>query len=295
MVLYYMGCLTLGLCAGFLVGVSESPVVQYVLPLLFTLIVSSAGVFALRTPNETRFRIAGLTSISLTLPFLLAVIYGTLIRSGAPANSLLPSLMSQDPSNESLDGLLRQLPPDNALEILLFSKQLRSLGINRNETDRYLTSIINDRASRLATFSADIDAVRKRLLETHEQLETVVETVDKMWAPKIDAQIDTIVSILRSLDNPTASLSEKIWAMNSMKDLVEEFEADYGIIEPNGSELSFAGGRLNAQFEALRELFARTPPNSVLHPDAVKIWLDAEGVKPSVPAAEQAVTLTVKG
>ncbi len=76
---YFLGCISLGTVAGFLVGSSSSPVVGVVLPLLFALLGGATGVLGLLPahPNSerarARFRIVGGAAAAVSIPFLLAV------------------------------------------------------------------------------------------------------------------------------------------------------------------------------------------------------------------------------
>jgi len=144
---YYLGCIVLGITTGLLVGMSNSPVVQ--LPLLFALIGGSAGLFAIKASVTARaatakLAVAGWTSVSLTLPFLVSMLYGSLVRTGADVSSLFPLWKNTAPeatlSIESVAGL----PTDSAVTILLVNRALSKTSIAEADRKAVVKKMIAD-------------------------------------------------------------------------------------------------------------------------------------------------------
>ncbi|MBB4233334.1 hypothetical protein [Rhizobium mongolense] len=175
---YYLGCAALGITTGLLVGMSSSPVVQYVLPLLFALIGGSAGLFAIKASNtasasEAKLAIAGWTSVCLTIPFLISMLYGTLVRTGSDIHSLLPSVTSQPAETTLSADALAGLTADDTVAILLASRGLTNAGVADADRKAVVDKIIASRMAdekKFTEVSGNLAQVSREAVARFEQI-----------------------------------------------------------------------------------------------------------------------------
>ncbi|MBJ3774930.1 hypothetical protein [Acuticoccus mangrovi] len=170
MTAYFLGCVALGMVAGFLVGASASPVVGVVLPLLFSLLGSAGGVLALTFDPGTaearrRFRLLGLSALAFALPFLVGVFPGIAVRTGAPLSAVIrgsPEAPVIDPTAILRTGPAATLSPADAAGLYLFSRQAALAGVPADGIARLLEGALAQRLDRLGRFEAE----RAKIVET---------------------------------------------------------------------------------------------------------------------------------
>jgi hypothetical protein len=148
---YYLGCAALGFTSGFLVGGSASPVVQYVLPLLFALLGGAAGILSLSTnpaseSSRNRFEIVGMAAFALTMPFLIASAYATLLRTDKGISVLVPSFASKATEETINSAVSGKLSSEDIVELLIVSQKLKIIGIRDKERSGIVKRISEERA-----------------------------------------------------------------------------------------------------------------------------------------------------
>jgi hypothetical protein len=190
---YLSGCAALGVAAGFLVGASSSPVVQYVLPLLFAVLGAATGLLSLTMKSDSadaraRFRLVGASLLALILPFLGAATYAALIRTNRPLSDLIPSLTAhaQAPLIDPADRVM--LSPDDTIQILVYDRKLRLLGINDLEIDMVRSGIVE----RLADANRYMVENRAVLESATAELESNLNSQPAETAS--DAQIQSLMT-----------------------------------------------------------------------------------------------------
>jgi hypothetical protein len=122
---YLIGMLMVGLTAGFFAGMSKTPVVAVLLPLLFALIGGAGGLYLATAPLDSeiglmRLRLIGKGLSGLSVACLLGVLFGISVRV----------LTTLSPLKQTVLGLK---DPAEALEVLALRSRLRLLGAS--ETD----------------------------------------------------------------------------------------------------------------------------------------------------------------
>lgn len=164
---YGISIALLGLCIGLFAGLSQSPVVGVLLPLLFGLIGGANGVYLARTnlENKQERKQLGLIGrmLSILLIFvLIGTVYGISIRTGSELSAFLPSLRPTEPHEDVvvLDNL-DAMGPSNGLELSLLRYRLRALGVQESE-QRAILSVAQN--SLEESFDIDKQAVEFRHL-----------------------------------------------------------------------------------------------------------------------------------
>jgi hypothetical protein len=199
------GCL--GLAIGVLGGLSRSPVVATLLPLLFGLVSGASGVYVARaelTSNAGRARLAELGKV-LTI-FSLAVVagslYGVLLRTGAPASALIPHSSLEEPARfEAGTGISLE----DRLRLVGMRTRLRLLGAEKAEQERILTLL----AARLEEPRDDshMEPLVAKLADAVDQL---IEALGaKLPGDAGEEPPDEIQSLKTSLANGLALLREE--------------------------------------------------------------------------------------
>jgi hypothetical protein len=126
---YGLGCALLGFLIGISAGLSESPIVAVMVPLLFALLSGGGGFYIakanLADPAEKR-RIATLGKLLsvFSILALTGAVYGALVRTGAPLGSLVPGFETRD---STLD--YSTLTVDQALQVSALRLRLELLGV----------------------------------------------------------------------------------------------------------------------------------------------------------------------
>ncbi len=199
---YYLGCAVLGITTGLLVGLSSSPVVQFVLPLLFALIGGSAWLFAIKASatakaTEAKLSIAGWTSVTLALPFLVFMLYGSIVRTGADLSSLIPPWKNPPPEPTLSADTVAGLPPDAAVAILLANRALANAGIAESDRKSVVQRII---ATRLAAEKKSEEISEKIARLSHEAVSRFDELVASQNEIADDSAFESARQEFQSLD-----------------------------------------------------------------------------------------------
>lgn len=95
------GLLLLGLCVGLMTGLSQSPVVSVLLPLLFSLIAGTSGFYAVRElakghKGMARLDDVGKMTVWFVAPIIVFALYGAAVRTDSPLSAYLLPLRSHE-------------------------------------------------------------------------------------------------------------------------------------------------------------------------------------------------------
>jgi hypothetical protein len=141
---YWLGTIFLGVLLGMAAGLSQSPVIGILIPLLFSILSSAGGLYLSRADLEAptfsrRTRIVGVFMVLFAVAVIFGSVYGITIRTGVGLRSFLPSWsdspISLLPGNED-----EFMDPALALELGALRLRLRSLGLTQSEENRTVQS-----------------------------------------------------------------------------------------------------------------------------------------------------------
>lgn len=228
---YILGCIFLGTTTGFLVGASQSPVVQYVLPLLFALIGGSASIFALRTPaagsSQQKLKIVGATTAALTLPFLITTIYGSLVRTGNEFSSLVPSWTKKAEDSVLYENAMRVLSASDAVSILIANRNLKLMLINEQDRKLTIQHAINTRIMAVSVFETVAPKLLNSVRDIRARFETAAKTdTDLMDDSGFFIHLIEFENLEISLANKSTALASKITAIHRTRERLEESITD---------------------------------------------------------------------
>lgn len=188
LVWYGIAFALLGLSVGLFSGLSHSPVIGVLLPLLFGLIGGAGGLYLSRVDlNDPKHRSrVGIIGRMLTV-FLIFVIsgalYGMVVRTGSGITALVPGSARTEPvttSSVDISGL-RELNTAAALELSLLRFRLQGLGVGTQEQ-----KVILEKARRAIAPHADRDQAANAfgtLFALAEQVYTLLDEQRKRDAP----------------------------------------------------------------------------------------------------------------
>lgn len=140
LIYYGIAFALLGLSAGVFAGLSNSPVIGVLLPLLFGLIGGANGIYLYQVDlnklqDRRRLTLIG-QMLSVFLIFMLAgSVYGILVRTGNGLSEFTPRLRSVEevPAQPVTISDLESLDAGTALELTLLRYRLQALGADDNE------------------------------------------------------------------------------------------------------------------------------------------------------------------
>jgi hypothetical protein len=136
-----------GLLIGLVAGLSETPVVGTLIPLLFTIIGGGSGFFVVKRPEQSRQ--VGVALVSLASMCILGSIWGIHLRQGVPIKCFVTicSSVSYEPTSAM------RLPPDlpdrkrNAVELAGFAvlrSELEMMKLSKDERERIYKAAVAD-------------------------------------------------------------------------------------------------------------------------------------------------------
>jgi hypothetical protein len=148
---YLGGTFLVGIAAGLFAGMSTSPVVAVLLPLVFGVLGGGTGLYLgavdLGKPASTqKIRLLGMTVVALMVALIPSTLYGVLVRTGASVRSLVPGATA---TGQSLD-IPPGTDPVQPLELLLLRKRLQLLGATDAE-QREVLALARASSARAAT------------------------------------------------------------------------------------------------------------------------------------------------
>lgn len=143
--LYGLALALLGLAVGLFAGLSRSPIVGVLLPLLFGLIGGAGGLYLTRADldSETGRRRVGLIGLMITILLVFTIggaIYGMLVRTGSDFAALIPGIAVEDDPRAGIGVDLDELEPAAALELAALRHRLTQLGASPSEVAQILKS-----------------------------------------------------------------------------------------------------------------------------------------------------------
>jgi len=147
---YRIGLLLLGVCVGLLTGLSQSPVVSVLLPLLFSLIAGTSGFFAATAIAKGGRALVHLDEIGKLIiwfvaPILVFALYGAAIRTDSPLSAYLAPFSSKDDS--AFEKLYAEASPEDKVLVAQMRGLLRKAGLNDQEAASVAEAISKKRLS----------------------------------------------------------------------------------------------------------------------------------------------------
>lgn len=165
---YLAGTLLVGVGAGLFAGMSASPVVAVLLPLLFALLGGAAGLYLagvdLADPlAQEKLRLLGIVVTTLMAALIPSTLYGVLVRTGADLRSLVPGSTAAQRELEIAPGT----DPVQPLELLLLRKRLQLIGATEAEQEN-VVALAQTASARVAT-TEGLSALFRRLAASAKQ------------------------------------------------------------------------------------------------------------------------------
>jgi len=139
---YLVATAFLGAGTGLFTGISTSPVVGVLLPLLFGLLGGAGGLYVATLDLEQRaaqlkIRTLGTVVTTLMAALIPCAIYGVMLRTGAALASFVPHLDAGE-SDAPVITVVRDADPTVSLELILLRRRLDILGASRSEENAIL-------------------------------------------------------------------------------------------------------------------------------------------------------------
>jgi hypothetical protein len=145
---YGSGTILLGVFLGMAAGLSKTPVIGILIPLLFSILGGAGGLYLAKAELEApqfilRTQLVGFFTVLLAISVTFGSVYGIALRTGVGFRSFLPS-WSGSPSDRGVSLLPDTedefMDPALALELGALRLRLRILGFTPSEENRVLQS-----------------------------------------------------------------------------------------------------------------------------------------------------------
>jgi hypothetical protein len=142
---YLVGLASFGVAIGFFAGLSSTPIVAVLLPLIFGLIGGAGGFYLAQAEissdqGKVRLRLLGQALAVFSMAVVVATAYAVLVRTGQGVTSLLPAIDTpQAPVKEAFD--FRGIAPDRSLALVALRKRLQVLGATSEEQEQVLGTV----------------------------------------------------------------------------------------------------------------------------------------------------------
>jgi hypothetical protein len=141
---YLGGFGAIGLLTGLYTGMSDSPVAATVLPLLFSLVVGTGGVYLAKGDfrsevGRQRFQFIGIALTGFAVASLFAALGGISIRTGAGLLSFIP--FKQKEGQAALPSKV-DIPPTRLMQLTIYRAELEAIGVRREEQSRLLEKFV---------------------------------------------------------------------------------------------------------------------------------------------------------
>lgn len=197
---------SLGVAVGLFSGLSASPIVSTLLPLLFGLIGGAGGVYLAREDLGTasgrrRLREVGRALTVFSSTVALAALYGILVRTGAPVASLLPAWTA--PAERS-DALVPLRSAESRLAFASVEARLRALSLPRDRRESILAAL----ASELVSAEASQPSAERlgELADAARDLATLIDTALPDDTDAISEDMQIFARRLRAIAHSLAAL-----------------------------------------------------------------------------------------
>ncbi len=218
---YWAGMGTVGLAIGFFAGMSASPIVATLLPLLFGLLGGASGLFISRADTElkdTHFKTKalGVSFIFFSVPLLLSSVYGVLIRTQNPISELVPTFHSSEevasfatiPEGESAKRMFEMVEV-RARMVALGATKEEQKWVLRAMNDRRCQADLHDIRRRVFDISRNCRRIDKRLRKNLK--EHYGETGSYRWETLMGAAKSMERAGLRQSFHPESVTDDLLW------------------------------------------------------------------------------------
>lgn len=238
LIYYGVAFALLGLCVGVFAGLSHSPVIGVLLPLLFGLIGGANGIYLARVDltNEQDRRRLSLVGcmLSVFLIFVLAgSFYGILVRTGSGLSALSPRLQLADDATIRPVALpdLEALDAGTALELALLRYRLRVLGADVQEQQAILAAA---REALVTPMDREqLAGAFEHLLTLAEQIYTLLSEQEQvgLGRPFAVGEIQVFVAIkLEQYRWLAAQLPQHNVPIDHLVDLIDEDREEFSML-----------------------------------------------------------------
>jgi hypothetical protein len=144
---YGLGSSLLGLLVGVVAGLSVSPIVAILVPLLFALLSGGGGLYiatADLSKPDARLRINMLGKILFAFCSLALVgtFYGALVRTAVPLSALVPTISARGTNDVTTD--FTGLKPEEVLELSALRLRLQLLGSSSHQIDQAVRAALKE-------------------------------------------------------------------------------------------------------------------------------------------------------
>jgi hypothetical protein len=221
----------LGVCIGLMAGMSLSPVIGVLLPLLFSLIGGAGGLYLagidVEDPKARRkLRALGIVLSAFSACVLVASLYGALLRTGAPPESLFLPPPNENEAPAPAGDKQASISASGRLELVVLRRKLQALGADPAEQ----RAILAKASSGLeAPYGGQrVQQLFLRLQALARQAREAVSTAPPSGDPARDRAGAEISGILERLDHAYGAVAERArsLAAPSMVELRSLLEAD---------------------------------------------------------------------
>lgn len=175
-VLFLISYTATGFAAGYFTGMSESPVVATLLPLLFGLI-GSGGVILLvkadlsQSGSPGRVRVLATAGAVFALACMFGAVFGSSVRSGVGLENYLPTWKGRGPKTTEA---MQKMPTQEAVSYFVLKTKLQALGASDEETKQILERTAQIDSQRRARDPKSLTIALTKIAEVREDLKKLV-------------------------------------------------------------------------------------------------------------------------
>jgi hypothetical protein len=167
-----------GAAVGYFAGLSESPVVATLLPLLFSVLGGSSGLFLVTAKPEEpasmrRLGMLGKALFFFTVAAIFASVYAICLRTGTGLADFIPHWFAEDISSYSI---VSKGNTGNDLRIALLDAQLRRLGVNAQDRKLIIAKGLGEMTSEVPVDALqDVETLKVKVIAAFDALQPFVE------------------------------------------------------------------------------------------------------------------------
>lgn len=208
---YFIGCGACGATAGFLIGGSNSPVVQYVVPVLFALIGGGAAFLAAveslsGEDGIKKLNVIGTAAAFVSVPLLLFSVYASLLRTDRGVSVLVPDFYSIGYPIDLKSTQFTDLSISELSELVILQHELDGLGVPRDMQQHLLIGLSTDwlmhKASYISKREEILDSLL-RIISAIEENEEDTSLLDNSDFVTIYLNVESALSAVRQAGDST--------------------------------------------------------------------------------------------
>ncbi|MGR9420694.1 hypothetical protein [Rhizobium leguminosarum] len=156
--------------------------------------------------------------MSLAVPFLLAAVYASHLRTGVGLIEFLPTFVRKEVSAPLNAESLATLGPDESLQILLLERNLKLAGVPSSSTDATVAFIVRERMESLQSFASSRNEILNLAKQLSAALKVKADNAENSEITKIYLGLTSFIEAAEAkTGRPTAIELE--WAAQIQKSL----------------------------------------------------------------------------